>query len=131
MIVHNEGCGDVQPGGNSSITVVKEGLTEGVTAELVRAGRFAVVASSAARAAYVPGARPRQLAESLEADVLIEARVTGDGEHLRVEARAAHGRLEQKLWVGNFAGSAADGDALEREIAAAVAAALLSLELPE
>ncbi len=37
-------------------------LTEGVTAELVRDGRFAVVASSAARAAYTPGARPRDVA---------------------------------------------------------------------
>ena len=106
-------------------------LTEGVTAELVRAGRFAVVASSAARAAHVPGARPRELAANLDADVLIEARFTLDGERVRVETRAAHGRLEQKLWVGSFAGSAAETDALEREIAAGIAAALSGLAIPE
>lgn len=106
-------------------------LTEGVTAELVRAGRFAVVASSAARAAHVPGARPRELAASLNADVLIEARMELDGERVRVEARAADGRREQKLWVGGFAGTAADGDSLEREMAAAIAAALIDIELPE
>ena len=99
-------------------------LTEGVTAELVRADRFAVVASSAARAASTAPGRLRDVAAALDADVLIEARVMTDGERLRVEARAANGQLEQKFWVESFAGNAADSDALEREIAAAVAAAL-------
>ena len=67
-------------------------LTEGVTAELVRDGRFAVVASSAARAAYTPGSRPRDVAAALDAAVLIEARVTASGE--RVHRRGA--RLERR-----------------------------------
>jgi TolB-like protein len=104
-------------------------LTEGVTAELVRSGRFAVVASTAARAVYAPDVRPRDLAEALAADVLIEARVTGDGKHVRVEARAVDGRLEQKLWVQGFAGPAPDTRALEREMATAVTAALSALDL--
>ncbi len=99
-------------------------LTEGVTAELVRDGRFAVVASSAARAAQRARRRPRDVAAALEADVLVEARVTTDGDRVRVEARAASGQREQKFWVDSFAGDAADSDALEREIAAAIAAAL-------
>lgn len=106
-------------------------LTEGVTAELVRSGRFAVVASSAARAAYVPGARPRELAESLDADVLIEARVTGAGERVQVEARASHGALEQKLWVGSFPGTADARAALEREIASGVVEGLRGIEIPD
>ena len=64
-------------------------LTEGVTAELVRADRFAVVASSAARAASTAPGRLRDVAAALDADVLVEARVMTDGERLRVEARAA------------------------------------------
>ncbi len=99
-------------------------LTEGVTAELVRADRFAVVASSAARAVSTVSGRLRDVAAALDADVIVEARVLTDGEHIRVEARAASGPLEQKLWVASFAGNAADSDALEREIADAVAAAL-------
>ena len=78
-------------------------ITEGVTAELVRDGRFAVVASSAARAEYTPGARPRDVAAALDAAVLIEARVVADGERVRVEARAT-GAAEQKFWVESFAG---------------------------
>jgi TolB-like protein len=98
-------------------------ITEGVTAELVRGGRFAVVASSAASAAAAAAARPRDVAATLEADLLIEARLTLDGERVHVEARAASAN-EQKLWVGNFAGDTEDTDSLERDIAAALASAL-------
>jgi TolB-like protein len=99
-------------------------ITEGVTAELVRDGRFVVVASSAASAAATAFTRPREVAATLDADVLIQARVTSDGRRVSIEARASSGPREQKLWVGNFAGDAADSDTLEREIAAAVAAEL-------
>jgi TolB-like protein len=116
------------PAGDAAAAALATHLTEGVTAELVRAGRFAVVASSAARAAYLPGVRPRELAATLDADVLIEARIERDGERVRVEARAADGRHERKLWVGGFAGTTAESDALEREIATEIAAALSRLE---
>ena len=96
-------------------------LTEGVTAELVRDGRFAVVASSAARAEHSPARRPRDLAAALDADIVLEARMTTEGERLRVEARAASGQTEQKLWVRGFVGDRADMDALEREIATVAA----------
>ena len=102
-------------------------LTEGVTAELVRTNRFSVVASSAARAAYTSAERPRDLATALEADVLVEARVLSDGDRIRVEARASDGR-ERKFWVEGFASTADDSDALEREIAAGIAAALSSID---
>ena len=101
-------------------------LTEGVTAELVRMRRFVVIASAAARAASATALRPRDVAATLEADVLIEARVTTDGEQVRVEARAASGALEEKFWVGDFAGTVANSDVLERELATAIAHALAS-----
>jgi hypothetical protein len=47
------------------------------------------------------------------------------GDRVSVEARAAMA-AEQKIWVAGFAGGAADTDSIEREIAAAVAAALRS-----
>ena len=99
-------------------------LTEGVTAELVRAGRFRVVASSAARAEQSATRRPQEVAAALDADVLIGARVRADGEALRVETYAVNGADQEKLWVGSFAGTAGDTDALERDVAAAIAAAL-------
>lgn len=106
-------------------------ITEGVTAELVRSAPFAVVASSAARAAYTEGTRPRDVAATLDADVLVEARMTTEGPHVRIEARATAGNGERKFWVDTFAGTAAERDALEREIAGAISAALSGLELPK
>jgi TolB-like protein len=104
-------------------------LTEGVTAELVRAGRFSVVASSAARAEHSATRRPRDVATALDADVLIQARVRDDGERVRVETYAVSGEREEKLWVESFAGTVGDPDNLEREIAASIGAALDSLDL--
>jgi TolB-like protein len=99
-------------------------LTEGVTAELVRDGRFRVVASSAARSEYSVGRRPRDVAAALAADVVVEARMVADGERVQIEARAADGDTEQKLWVHGSSGTRAGLDALERETAAAIAARL-------
>jgi TolB-like protein len=104
-------------------------LTEGVTAELVRAGRFRVVASSAARAEQSATRRPLEVAAALDADVLIGARLRADGDALRVETYAISGADQEKLWVGSFAGTVGDTDALERDVAAAIAAALGSRKI--
>ncbi|HET7925618.1 MAG TPA: hypothetical protein VFL30_12010, partial [Rhodanobacteraceae bacterium] len=104
-------------------------LTEGVTAELVRTGRFSVVASSAARAEHSPTRRPREVAAALDADVLVQARVRSDAERVRVETYAVSGDGEEKLWVDGFEGSTADADTIERDIAAAIANTLATLEI--
>jgi TolB-like protein len=110
--------------GDTDGDALAQRLTDGVTAELVRAGHFSVVASSAARAVYSTTPRPREAAAELDADVLVQARIRTDGDRVRVETYAVSGELEQKLWVEGFEGAAADTESLERDIAAAVAAAL-------
>jgi TolB-like protein len=104
-------------------------LTEGVTGELVRAGRFSVVASSSARAVHATTQRARDVAAALDADVVVSARVRADGDHLRVETYAVDGEREQKLWVEGFEGTVTNADTLEREIAAAITDALSALEI--
>jgi TolB-like protein len=99
-------------------------LTEGVTAELVRKGRFSVIASSSARVVHSTTQRSRDAAAELDADVLIQARVTGAGDQVRVETYAVSGAREEKLWVSGFEGTVANADALERDIAAGIAEAL-------
>jgi len=96
-------------------------LTEGVTAELVRDGRFSVVASSAARAEYSAARRPRDIGAALNADILIQARVRAQGDGVSVETYAISGDREEKLWVDGFDGSRESTDALEHEVAAAIA----------
>jgi TolB-like protein len=108
----------------TAIDAVAMRITEGVTAELVRDGRFSLVASSAASAAAATTTRPRDVAAMLNADVLIEARLTIDGDRVRAEARASDDSREQKLWVANFVGGATDNDPMTREIAAAITNAL-------
>lgn len=110
-------------GDDADTAALAQRITEGVTAELVRAGRFGVVASSAARAEYAVTRRPRDVAAALNADAVVEARLSVDGQLVRVEARAANGDTEEKLWVQSFAADVADTDALEREIASALSAA--------
>jgi TolB-like protein len=114
----------VGDGADSGGEALARQLTEGVTAELVRAGRFHVVASSAARAESSQTRRPREIAAALDADVLIQARVRAAGEALRVETYAVSGELEEKLWVDGFAGTASEAEALERNIAAAIVGAV-------
>jgi TolB-like protein len=104
-------------------------LTEGVTAELVRAGRFSVVASSAARAVHTATQRPREVAAALDADVIVGARLRADGERLSVETYAVRGESEEKLWVGSFGGTVGDPDSLERDVAAAIGEALGAVEV--
>lgn len=104
-------------------------LTEGVTGELVRAGRFSVVASSSARAVHATTQRARDIAAALDADVVVGARVRANGEHVRVETYAVDGEREEKLWVEGFEGTVTDADALERDIAAAIADALGTLQI--
>ena len=116
---------DASDGGSAALV---ERLTEGVTAELVRDGRFGVVASSAARAEYARERRPRDIGKALDADILVEARVTTDADRVRVEARVMDGRREEKLWVRGFAATLATTDELEREIASAVADAVGALQ---
>jgi TolB-like protein len=115
-------------GAGTQAEAVAMRITEGVTAELVRAGRFEVVASTSAREVRAASQRARDVATALDADVLVEARVLAQGDHVRVEARAVSGNREEKFWVEDFAGSAVDSNALEREIAGAITAALARVE---
>jgi TolB-like protein len=101
-------------------------LTEGVTAELVRAGSFGVVASTSALEFADARGSLSDVARALDADILMEARILVDGERLRVEARLVDGALNHKYWVEIFDGDVKNLDELERRIATAAAAAVPS-----
>jgi TolB-like protein len=110
---------------DDKLTAVR--LTEGVTAELVRTGRFPVVPSRDARAIGVEGSA-QTIARRLQATWLLEARVMGGGAAgsgtVRVEARMMNPAMNRKLWVDSFAGDSQNLDALARQIGAAAAVAL-------
>jgi TolB-like protein len=105
---------------DSAERVIAARITDGVTAELVRAGRLDVIASTTARQFGAAPGRLRDVAAELDADVLVQANLRTDGNRVRVEARAVNANLEQKFWVEDFAGTVDDLDALERQVAAAI-----------
>jgi TolB-like protein len=112
--------------GTAADDVLAMRLTEGVTAELVRSGRFSVVPSRSAREAMAGGTADT-IARRLRASWLLEARVVHDAAALRVEARLVNANRNRKFWVETFSGSAADLDELVRRVAAGAA----QVQLPE
>ena len=101
-------------------------LTDAVTAELVRLGRFSVVASSAARPFADSRAPPRDIARNLHADLLLEARVNAENGALKVVAIVVDGAHDRKLWVDTLTGDSANLDDLARRVASAAAGSPLS-----
>ena len=98
-------------------------LTDGVTSELARLGTVGVVSHTSA-VRFADSGRPlREVAEALDADMVMEASVFNDAGRVRIEARLVDAAADRKVWVNSFTGDAADPVELERRVAAAVARA--------
>jgi len=101
-------------------------VTDGVTSELARLGTVGVVSRTSALQ-FGGGGRPlREVAQALNADMVMEASLFVDGDRVRVEARLVDAALDRKVWVEDFEGRVADLRDLERRVATAAAAAALS-----
>ncbi len=95
-------------------------LTDGVTSELARIRTLGVVSRTSAQQ-FTGTRRPlREIAQALNADLILEARVLSDGQGVRVEARLVDARLDRKVWVNDFTGTLIELRDLERRIATAV-----------
>ena len=95
-------------------------LTDGVTSELARIRTLGVVSRTSAQQ-FTGTRRPlREIAQALNADLILEARVLRDGQGVRVEARLVDARLDRKVWVNDFTGTLIELRDLERRIATAV-----------
>jgi adenylate cyclase len=98
-------------------------LTQIVTADLVRAERFSVVPSRNARELGA-GGTAQSVSRRLGASWLLEARVTHEGDSLRVQALIMNPERNRKLWVETFTGDAARLDELAHRIGTSAATAL-------
>jgi len=110
--------------GDEATRVLADRLTYGVTAKLVGAGTLEVIASTTSRQVASTSSRLHDVAAALDADVLIEANVTTQGDRVLVEARAIDSAGEQKFWVDSFASAIDDLDTLQHDIASRVAEAV-------
>ena len=95
-------------------------LTDSVTGELAR-NRVLGVVSHTSALQFAGARRPlREIAQALNAELVLEGSVHVDGERLRVEARLVDAVKDRKIWVDDFAGTLADIPGLSRRIATTV-----------
>ena len=98
-------------------------LTDTVTYELARLGTVGVVSRTSARQ-FENVRRPvREIAQALNANVVLEATVEATGHRVHVTARLVDGITDRKIWVEDFDSARADVAQLARDIAAGTALA--------
>ena len=99
-------------------------LTDGITSELARIGTLHVVSHTSAR--QFAGVRKPlgEIARALKADLVMEGSLETRLDSIHVSARIVDGATDQKIWVKDFDGATSELPALQRNIAAAIAAAL-------
>jgi adenylate cyclase len=101
-------------------------ITDGVTSELARLGTIGVASHTSAM--QFAGVRKplKEIAQALNADVVLEASVREEPDGLRVTARMVDARIDRKVWVEDFRGNRSDLRDLQRRIALAASAAALA-----
>jgi len=97
-------------------------LTDGVTSELARIKTLGVVSHTSALQ-FAGARRPiKEIAQALNAELVLEGSVHHDGDSVRIEARIVDTTVDRKLWVEDFVGTPADLRGLERRVAVAAGA---------
>jgi TolB-like protein len=108
---------------DENVRLLAARVTDGVTTELARIGTLGVVSHTSA-IQFAGMRRPlREIAQTLNADVIMEATLVTDRDEVRVDARLVDARRDRKFWVKNFEGTVQDITDLQQRIAAAVSAA--------
>jgi TolB-like protein len=101
-------------------------LTDGITTELARIRTLHVVSHTSARQFSGTRGSLREIARALDADLVVEGSIVTKLDSVHVSARIVNGATDQKIWVKDFDGSTSELPELQRNIAAAVAAALVT-----
>lgn len=95
-------------------------LTDSVTGELAR-NRVLGVVSHTSALQFAGTRRPlREIAQALNAELVLEGSLHVDGDRLRVETRLVDAVKDRKIWVDDFAGTLSDIPGLSRRIATTV-----------
>ena len=109
--------------GDADRALLAARLTDGVTGELARIRTLGVVSHTSALQ-FAGSRRPlRDIAQTLNAELILEGSVHTEGDTIRVEARLVDAVIDRKIWVADFAGKPSDLRDLERQVAAAAGAA--------
>jgi TolB-like protein len=103
---------------NVSDALLAARLTDGITSELAKIGTLGVVSHTSARQ-FAEGPRKplREIAQALDADVVMEGSVSTAGDRVEVQVRLVDTTTDRKMWVQSFIGTVKDPRELERRIA--------------
>lgn len=102
-------------------------VTDGITAELARAGTLGVVSHTSALQYEDVRPRPplREIAKALNAQFVLEGKVRDEAGHIKIQVVLVDASLDRKVWVHDVAGAAPDIPEMQRQIAQAASAAIL------
>ena len=92
-------------------------FTDGVTSELVRSGALEVVSRTSTLQFANARRRLKEVAQSLNANIVVEGSVLTEGDRVRVQARVVDPDVDRKVALHEFEGSRNDLDELQRKIA--------------
>ncbi len=96
-------------------------LTDAVSSELARIKTMGVISRTSA-AQFAAERRPlREIAQTLHADLVMEATVQHEADRVRVDVRLVNASTDRKFWVQDFVATTAEVGSLPKRIAAAVA----------
>jgi TolB-like protein len=96
-------------------------LTDTVTSELARLGSVSVVSRTSARQFEGTRTPLRTIAQTLDADLIVEATLDRAGDQIKVTARLVDAATDRKIWAQVFDAPISDIDALCRRIAISAA----------
>jgi TolB-like protein len=98
-------------------------LTDGVTSELARIRGLSVVSRTSAVQLTTQGRTLREIARTVDADMVVEGSLLVDGSRLELDVRLVDTAVDRKGWGQKFAGEISNLRALQRQAAAAIASA--------
>lgn len=98
-------------------------VTDGVTSELARLGTLGVVSHTSAQQFAGRRQPVREIAETLNAQLILEGNIRDEAGHIVVQVRLVDAAIDRKIWVEDFGGTAADIPEMQRQIAKSTSAA--------
>jgi TolB-like protein len=105
-------------------------FTDGVTGELARIEHIGVVSRTSALQLSSEGRTLRDIARTLDAQVVVEGSLVVDGTRVHASVRLVDTVVDRKSWSRQFAAEVSDLRALQQQVAADVAAFIVPSRRP-
>jgi TolB-like protein len=105
-------------------------FTDGVTGELARIEHIGVVSRTSALQLSSEGRTLRDIARTLDAQVVVEGSLVVDGTRVHASVRLVDTVVDRKSWSRQFAAEVSDLRALQQQVAADVAAFIIPSRTP-